>query len=155
MSALFVLFPTWMWGRRARVLHTSGSLHRELESRCSPQDININMTFAHLLCCYMISDSFVFLFSWEIFLPCFGLSISGFDSGQQALSEQLDSILFSFAVIIIFHNKILQGLQVDPGTANAASLAFQVSSAVINKSSNSSLWCSMKTWPVRDGVPSQ
>lgn len=65
--------------------------------------------------------------------PCSGLSLSGFDSGQQALSEQLDHVLFSFAVMIIFHYKILHGLEVDAGTASTASLAFQVSSAVINK----------------------
>lgn len=74
-----------------------------------------------------------FQLSCEIFPPCFGLSLSGFDSGQQALSEQPDHVLFSFAVIIIFHYKILHGLEVDAGTASTASLAFQVSSAVINK----------------------
>lgn len=74
-----------------------------------------------------------FQLSCEIFLPCFGLSSSGFDSGQQPLSGQLDRVLFSFAVVIIFHYKILHRLEVDPGTSNAASLAFQVSSAIINK----------------------
>jgi len=74
-----------------------------------------------------------FQLSCEIFLPCFGLSISGFDSGQQALSGQLGHVLFSFAVVIIFQYKIPHGLEVDPRTANAAGLAFQVSSAVINK----------------------
>lgn len=126
MSALFVLFHTRMWDRKACTLHTSGFFHTKLESRCPPQDNSTSITFACLLCCYMISDSFSFL-------PCFGLSNSGFDSGQQALSGQLDHVLFSFAVIIIFYYKILHGLEVDPGPANAASLAFQVSSAVINK----------------------
>lgn len=62
MSALFALFHTQMWDRRAHVLNTSGSFHTKLESRCPPQDISISITFACLLCCYMISASFFFLF---------------------------------------------------------------------------------------------
>lgn len=58
MSALFVLFHTRMWDRRACVLQTSGSFHTKLESRCPPQDTSISITFACLLCCYMVSDSF-------------------------------------------------------------------------------------------------
>lgn len=136
MSALFVLFHTRMWDRKACGLHTSGSFHAKLESRCPPQDTSTSITFACLLCCYTITDSFFpssFQLSCEVFLPCFGLSISCFDSGQQALSGQLDHVLFSFTLIIIFLYKILHGLEVDPGTANAVSFAFQVSSAVINK----------------------
>lgn len=134
---MFVLFHTRMWDRKACGLRTSGSFHAKLESRCPPQDTSISITFACLLCCYTISDSFSFFSSFqlscEVFLPCFGLSISFFDSGQQALFGQLDHVLFSFALIIIFLYKILHGLEVDPGTVNAGSLAFQVSSAVINK----------------------
>lgn len=62
MSALFALFHTQMWDRRACVLNTSGSFHTKLESRCPPQDISMSTTFACLLCCYMISVSFFFLF---------------------------------------------------------------------------------------------
>lgn len=59
----------------------------------------------HNFCLFAIHDKCLFSF-----LPCFGLSVSGFDSGQQALSGQLDHVLFSFAVIIIFYYKILYGL---------------------------------------------
>lgn len=62
MSALFALFHTQMWDRRACVLNTSGSFHTKYESRCPPQDISISITFDCLLCCYMISVSFFFLF---------------------------------------------------------------------------------------------
>lgn len=49
-------------GEEIMCLNSSGSFHTKLESRCSPQDISISITFAWWLCCYMISVSFFFLF---------------------------------------------------------------------------------------------